>query len=67
MIVTLVFMACGGEEENASQPQGNRVNDHGTRDASGRSSISFELDDFYSDPTFTGGQARADRHAGSFQ
>ncbi len=57
MIVTLVFTACGGEEENGGQTQGNRVNDHGTEDASGRSSISFELDDFYFEPTFLEGEA----------
>lgn len=61
-----LFAACGGDDDDddvggngdkittlGSQP----VNDHGTRDVKGMSSLELEADDFYFSPTFLRGEA----------
>lgn len=58
LVLALVAVACGGDEEGGTTMLGGeRANDHGTEDVSGESSIAFELDDFYFEPTVLRGEA----------
>ena len=49
-MVLAVGAACGGEE-GTIQIGGQNANDHGEGEVSGETSIEFELDDFYFEPT----------------
>ena len=55
MVLTLAA-ACGGDE-GTIQIGGQNANDHGDEDVSGESSLEFELDDFYFEPTVLRGEA----------
>lgn len=56
-MILSVSVACGGEEEGTIQIGGQSANDHGTEEVSGESSVEFELDDFYFEPTVMQGEA----------
>jgi hypothetical protein len=49
-MVLAVGVACGGDE-GTIQIGGQRANDHGAEEVSGETSVEFELDDFYLEPT----------------
>ncbi len=54
----LVAASCGGDEGGGTITiDGQSANDHGTKDVSGESSIEFEMDDFYFNPTVLQGTA----------
>lgn len=55
-MVLMVGVACG-DEEGTIQIGGQSVNDHGTEEVSGETSVEFELDDFYFEPTVLRGDA----------
>lgn len=56
--IALVAASCGGDEEGGSTTiGGENANDHGTEDVSGESSVAFEMDDFYFEPTVLEGEA----------
>jgi plastocyanin len=58
LALALLLVACGGEEEGGTITLGGETaNDHGTEDVSGESSLEFELDDFYFEPTVLQGEA----------
>jgi plastocyanin len=59
---SLLLAACGGGDDNektqatkTSEPSA-RVNNHGTKDLSGKPSADIELDDFYFEPTVLKGK-----------
>ncbi len=62
-VLALVGAACGdgggegGDEESTITIEGADANDHGSEQATGMSSIEFELDDFYFSPTVLEGEA----------
>jgi plastocyanin len=56
-LVLAATVACGGEDEGTIRIGGETANDHGTEDVSGETSIEFELDDFYFEPTVLQGEA----------
>lgn len=56
--LTLVAVACGGDEEGGSTTVGGQMaNDHGSQDVAGESELDLELDDFYFEPTLLTGSA----------
>lgn len=58
LALALLVVACGGEEEGGTiNLGGETANDHGTEDVSGESSLEFEMDDFYFEPTVLQGEA----------
>lgn len=59
LALALLAAACGGDEEEGGTITlgGENANDHGTEDVSGESSLEFELDDFYFEPTVLRGEA----------
>jgi plastocyanin len=58
LVLVLVATSCGGDEEGETTTIGGEpANDHGTEDVSGETSIAFELDDFYFEPTVLQGEA----------
>ena len=55
----ICLASCGGDDDDESESVklgDQRVNDHGTENASGKTSIEVEADDFYFEPTFLRGQ-----------
>jgi plastocyanin len=60
LVLALVAASCGGDEEGGTTTIGGEsANDHGSEDVSGESSIAFEMDDFYFEPTVLEGEAGA--------
>ena len=61
LVIALMLMAasCGGgdEEGGTSTVGGEKANDHGSQDVSGKSELDLELDDFYFEPTVINGTA----------
>jgi plastocyanin len=57
LVLVMVAASCGGDEGGTITLGGENANDHGTEDVSGESSIEFELDDFYFEPTLLQGEA----------
>ena len=58
LVLGLVAAACGGDDEGGSITIGGEsANDHGSEDVSGESSLAFEMDDFYFEPTVLQGVA----------
>jgi plastocyanin len=61
LAASLLLAACGGDDNEkteapkTSAPSG-AVNDHGTKDLSGKPSADVELDDFYFEPTTLEGE-----------
>jgi plastocyanin len=55
-MVLALGVACGGDE-GTIQIAGQGANDHGAEDVSGETSVEFELDDFYFEPTVLRGAA----------
>ncbi len=56
VVPLLILAACSGGEKSNTRTLGNvTFNDHGTKDASGKSSFELEVDDFYFNPTFIKG------------
>ena len=67
LAVALLAAGCGGEEGDKAQQGGvaqeggtitvggEKANNHGTKDVSGETSVEFELDDFYFEPTILEG------------
>ena len=55
----LVAASCGGDEEGGGTTTvgGQKANDHGSEDVSGKSELDLELDDFYFSPTVLRGSA----------
>lgn len=57
-VLALIAVTCGGDEEGGTITLGGETaNDHGAEDVSGESSIEFEMDDFYFEPTVLQGEA----------
>jgi predicted lipoprotein with Yx(FWY)xxD motif len=54
-LVLAAGLACGGDEGSKLTLGSMTVSDHGTKDLSGASSATVELDDFYFEPTFLRG------------
>ncbi len=51
----LVLAACSGGGSKTRTLGAFKFNDHGTKDASGKSSLELEVDEYYFDPTFIKG------------
>ena len=52
LVLGLVAASCGGSDEGGTITiDGQSANDHGSKDVKGESSIEFEMDDFYFNPT----------------
>lgn len=56
-VMALAAATCGGDEGGTITLDGEQANDHGTEEVSEESSLEFELDDFYFQPTVLQGEA----------
>jgi plastocyanin len=56
-VLAFAAASCGGDERGTITIGGESANDHGSEDVSAESSIEFELDDFYFEPTVLQGEA----------
>jgi plastocyanin len=63
LLITLMLVAasCGGGDEGGGTltVDGEKANDHGSKDVSGETELDMELDDFYFSPTVVTGSAGA--------
>jgi len=58
LVLGLVAASCGGGDEGGTITiDGQSANDHGSKDVSGETSVEFEMDDFYFNPTVLQGTA----------
>lgn len=58
LALAIVAASCGGDEEGGTITLGGEsANDHGSEDVSAETSIAFEMDDFYFEPTVLQGTA----------